>query len=125
MGILGRLMGKASQIDSAKVNEEYGPLLIEGEDIEAAFKLVRDTWVFTNKRLIMTDAQGITGKKRDYLTIPYSKITKFSLESSGHFDLDSDLKIWVGSDLEPIKQKITKETGVAELYATLSTFILQ
>ena len=125
MGILGRLMGKASQIDPAKVNEEYGPLLIEGEEVEAAFKLVRDTWVFTNKRLIMTDAQGITGKKRDYLTIPYSKITKFSLESSGHFDLDSDLKIWVGSDLEPIKQKITKETGVAELYATLSTFILQ
>ena len=65
-------------------------------NIIARFKL------FTNKRLILIDKQGMTGSKMEMVSIAYSKITKFSKESAGHFDLDAELKIWIGSDPTPV-----------------------
>ena len=70
------------------------PLVIDGEHIVSCFKAVRDFVVFTNKRLIAVNVQGITGKKRDFTSLPYSKIQAFSVESSGSSDLDAELDLW-------------------------------
>lgn len=67
-------------------------VLITGETVSLAFKLVRDLIVFTDFRLILVDKQGMTGKKVEYKSIPYRSISRFSVETSGHFDLDAELK---------------------------------
>lgn len=74
MGIFGELMGNASEIDSVALNQELKDIICEGEVIECGFRVLRDKWVFTNKRLIMVDVQGITGKKKEYHSIPYRAI---------------------------------------------------
>ena len=68
-------------------------ILIPGEQVELAYVLIRDLIVFTEKRLILVDKQGVTGKKTSYKSIPYHSISRFTVESSGHFDLDAELKI--------------------------------
>lgn len=119
-----RLLGKAKTESPEKLQERYNPLFVDGEQVEIGFKVIRDTFVFTNKRLIIVDTQGLTGRKTEYLTIPYSKITKYSVETSGHFDLDADLKIWVGSFDEPIEKKFRGESNVYELQRVLASYVL-
>ena len=69
------------------------PLVIPGEQIVSCFKAVRDFVVFTDKRLIAVNVQGMTGKKRDFTSLPYSKIQAFSIETAGTFDLDAELDL--------------------------------
>lgn len=82
------------------------------ESIQDGFKIIRDTFVFTDKRFIIIDVQGMTGKKIEYQSIPYSKITFYSIETSGHFDLDAELKIWIGSIATPIEKKFNKKVNL-------------
>ena len=74
---------------------ELAPLIVQGESLLAAFQGARDYIVFTDKRLIAVNVQGVTGKKRDYTTLPFSKIQAFSIETAGTFDLDAELEMWV------------------------------
>ena len=124
MGILSGILGNAGVVEASKLNSEFGNLLTEGESIEVGFIIIRDTFIFTNKRLILVDVQGLTGKKIEYLSVPYSKITKFSIETAGRFDLDAELKIWVGSDLEPIKKKFNKKVNIYDLQKVLAAHTL-
>ena len=91
MGLLSGLMGNASEVDDDDLEKVLANTLIEGEQIEKAYKVVRDMFIFTNKRLILLDKQGVTGSKIEMISIAYSKITKFSEESAGHFDLDAEI----------------------------------
>jgi hypothetical protein len=68
--------------------------------------------------------QGMTGRKIEYLSIPYNKITKFSIETAGRFDLDAELKIWVGSDTIPIQKKFNKKVNIYDLQKVLAEFTL-
>jgi hypothetical protein len=124
MGILSGLLGNAGVISAEKLATDYGRLLIEGEKIEVGFVVIRDTFVFTNKRLILVDIQGFTGSKIDYLSIPYSKITKYSIETAGTFDLDAELKIWVGSDPQPISKQFNKKVSIYDLQMVLAEHVL-
>lgn len=124
MGILSNILGNAGVVDAAKLTSEFGALLIEDESIEVGFNIFRDKFIFTNKRLIIVDVQGITGSKVEYLTIPYSKITKYSIETSGSFDLDAELKIWIGSESEPIQKKFNKKVNIYDLQKVLSGHLL-
>jgi hypothetical protein len=102
------------------VREELTPIIGDSEDIQQVFKVVRDMYVFTNKRLILIDKQGLTGKKVDYHSIPYRAITQFKLETAGHFDLDAELKIWVSGQTDPIEKELKKDTVVG-IQQTLAT----
>ena len=124
MGLFNAIMGNASEVNIEKLGEEYASILINGEKIEKAFKLIRDMFVFTNKRLILVDKQGITGSKVEYLSIPYGSIIKFSKESAGLLDLDADLKIWVRGEAQPIVKKFGKDNNINEVYQILSQHIL-
>src|SRR5687768_16707297 len=112
MGLFSALMGHASEVSIEKISAEFAPILVEGEHIEIAFKLVRDMFVFTNKRLILVTKQGLTGSKTEYETIPYSSIKKFSKESAGMLDLEAELKIWITGETLPIKKEFKKDQNI-------------
>ena len=82
MGLLDGLMGNASEIDPAQIEGDFARVLATGERIEKAYQLVRDLFVFTNKRLILVDKQGLTGNKVEYHSLPYRSITHFSVETA-------------------------------------------
>lgn len=124
MGILDTILGNASEMDAASLQKEYGPLLCDGEFIEKAFKLVRDKWVFTNKRLIIQDIQGVTGKKKEYMSIPYRSIERFSVETAGTFDMDADMKLWIRGEEEPLEQKFDKSSSIIEVQRILAAHTL-
>lgn len=105
MGIFNKILGNTSEVSSEKLNEKYGRLLIDDEEIELGFKLIRDVFMFTNFRLILIDIQGLTGSKQEYLSLPYKQISRFSLETAGTFDLDAELKIWISSENTPTVNK--------------------
>ena len=89
MGLLDGLLGNASEIDAHKLETEFAKVLAAGEQIEKAYQVIRDLFIFTSKRLILVDKQGLTGSKVEYHSLPYRAITHFSIETGGHFDLDS------------------------------------
>jgi hypothetical protein len=124
MGLLSSVLGNAGVVAPDKIETDYAQLLAEEETIEVGFAVFRDTFIFTDKRLIIVDVQGMTGKKIEYLSIPYSKITKFSIETSGRFDLDAELKIWIGSDPSPIQKKFNKKVNIYDLQKVLAQFTL-
>ena len=97
MGLFNGLLGNASKMNIDVAQKELQDVLMPEEKVDLAFKLVRDLLVFTQKRLIIVDKQGVTGKKVEYKSIPYRSISRFSVETSGHFDLDAELKIWISS----------------------------
>ncbi|WP_350654962.1 PH domain-containing protein [Pseudoalteromonas sp. D48-MNA-CIBAN-0056] len=124
MGLFNGLMGNASEVDDADLEKVLANTLIEGEQVEKAYKVVRDMFIFTNKRLILIDKQGVTGSKMEMISIAYSKITKFSKESAGHFDLDAELKIWVGSDPTPISKDFKAGDNINDVYRIISQYSL-
>ena len=85
---------KLSPIDPESLMGDLEPLLVPEEQVFMSFKGMRDSVTFTNKRLVALNVQGLTGKKRDYTSLPYSKIQAFSVESAGTFDLDAELELW-------------------------------
>lgn len=88
---------KLNPMDTKDILEPIHKFLIDGESILNAFKAARDQLVFTNKRIIAANVQGMTGKKIDYTSIPYSKIQTFSVETAGVLDRDCELEIYISS----------------------------
>ena len=125
MRLLSGLMGNASEVDDSDLEKVLANTLIDGEQVEKAYKVIRDMFIFTNKRLILIDKQGMTGSKMEMVSIAYSKITKFSKESAGHFDLDAELKIWIGSDPTPISKEFKSGDNINEVYRVISQHALQ
>ncbi|WP_321828392.1 PH domain-containing protein [Maribacter dokdonensis] len=125
MGLLNKILGNASEVSVEQLLKKYGRLLIEGEEIELGFSLLRDVFMFTNKRLILIDIQGITGSKIEYKSLPYKNISRFSLETSGTFDLDAELKIWISSENVPsVSKKFNKSIDVYEVQRYLASKIM-
>ena len=112
MGLLDTLMGNASEVDVEEVREQLEPVIGDSEQITTAYRLIRDLIVFTSARVILIDKQGLSGRKVSYLSIPYKSITQFSVETAGHFDTDSELRIWVSGQDEPQKVELGKSAAV-------------
>jgi hypothetical protein len=126
MGIFDALMGNASKIDASKVQQEFAQVLAPGEQIEHAYQLIRDFFVFTDKRLVLVDKQGMTGSKVEYHSYPYRSITHFSIETAGTFDLDAELKVWISGSPAPVIQKtFNKRLSIYEVQSVLATYVLK
>jgi hypothetical protein len=118
-------LGDAGAESQEELTKKYAQLLSEGEEIELGFKLIRDTFIFTTKRLILVYVQGITGSKTEYKMITYKSISRFSLESAGTFDLDAELKIWISSEAQPsIKKQFNKSVNVYNVQKVLAHHVL-
>lgn len=125
MGIFSALIGNAGSVSQEDLIKKYGQLLTDNEKIEMGFKLIRDTFIFTNKRLILVAVQGITGSKTEYKSISYKSITRFSVETAGTFELDAELKIWVSSETQPsIIKQFNKSVNVYEVQKVLAHYVL-
>jgi hypothetical protein len=125
MGLLDGVMGNASKIDPAKIQQEFARILAPGEKVEHAYQLIRDYFVFTDKRFVLVDKQGITGSKTEYHSIPYKSITHFSIETAGTFDLDAELKIWISSTANPIQKQFNKKLSIYEVQTVLASYVLR
>lgn len=99
------------------------PLFVEGETILGTFQGIRDGIVFTNKRIIAINVQGITGKKKDFTSLPYSKIQAYSVETAGVLDLDSELELWF-SGMGKVKFEFVSKADVPAICRTISRFVL-
>ena len=125
MGILDGLMGNASEVENDKVESELKDLLASSEKVEHAYKLIRDLIVFTDKRLLLIDKQGVTGKKVEYHSIPYKSVVHFSIETAGTFDLDAELKIWLSGSVAPIQKKFNKSLNIYNVQSVLAEYVMK
>jgi hypothetical protein len=114
---------KLSPCSADEIAPAVAPLIIAGEQLVATFKAVRDFVVFTDKRLIAVNVQGITGKKRDFTSLPYSKIQAFSIETAGTFDLDAELDLWF-SGLGKVRLEFKGSADIRQLGHMIAGFVL-
>ncbi|MFZ3578880.1 PH domain-containing protein [Virgibacillus sp. DJP39] len=123
MGIFDGMMGNASEIEPSQAEKEIPELLTASEKVEHAYKLIRDLIIFTNKRLLLIDKQGMTGKKVEYHSIPYRSISHFAIETAGTFDLEAELKIWISSSQTPIQKTFNKQLNIYKVQRVLSEYV--
>lgn len=124
MGLLDGLLGNASEVEPHLAEERFAPMLLDGENVQKAYQLIRDILLFTDRRMVMVDRQGLTGSKVEVHSIPYPSIVRFSVESAGSFDLDAELKVWVRGRAEPIQWRFTKKLNVYDVQRTLAEHVL-
>ena len=114
---------KLSPVEPESQMNRVAPLLIEGEYIVAAFKAIRDSVVFTNKRVIAMNVQGITGKKVDYTSLPYSKVQAYSVETAGTFDFDSELDLFF-SGIGQVRFELKGKYDILALSRLIASYVL-
>lgn len=114
---------KLKPVDNKTYSELIVPMFVEGEEIINTFQSIRDGVIFTNKRIIAVNVQGITGKKKDFTSLPYSKIQSFSVETAGVLDLDSELELWF-SGMGKVKFEFTARANVSYICRLISSFVL-
>lgn len=114
---------RLTKVANDKFSSLIKEFMIDGEEIVGAYKSTRDGVIFTNKRIITVSVQGVTGKKKDFTSIPYRAITTFSLETTGVFDSDAELEIYVAA-VGKIKFELAGATDIQEICKTISMYTL-
>ena len=125
MGLLSGILGNASEVDAPELEAELSQVLAAEEQIDKAYRLIRDLIVFTNRRLLLIDRQGVTGRKSEYHSIPYRAITHFSIETAGRWDLEAELKIWVSGTPTPIQRTFKKGASIMEVQRVLAMYVMR
>ena len=115
---------KLRQVDPAPFVPTIAPMFIDGESIIGCYQSIRDYVVFTTMRIISVNVQGITGKKKDFTSMPYSKIQVYSVESAGVLDLDAELELWF-SGLGKVKFEFTSQTNISAICKMISERVLK
>lgn len=114
---------KPIRVDSVR-NEVLG-LLIDGEEVEMAFQTVRDQLIFTNKRIIAVDVQGITGKRKSFSTMPYSKIQYFSIQTPGFAEMIPDSELFIMfSNTFTAKFEFNGNVDIGKIGRMISEYVL-
>ena len=123
MSLLNALMGNANTLEAAAATAELTHILIPGERVEHAYKLVRDLIVFTDKRLLLVDKQGVTGKKTEYNSVPYARISHFSVETAGTLDMESELKVAVSGGAV-FTRTFGRGVDIGDVQKVLASYVL-
>ena len=108
--------------EEVAVPTDIEDILVDGEKPEVAYKTVRDVAVVTNKRIIIADRQGITGKKVEVYTIPFKSIIMYSSENGGMLDLNAELEIWTKAGR--LKLNLNKKVDIRKLDRIIGKYIL-
>lgn len=124
MGIMSAFTGNAGPMDPGAATAEFQRLLSPGEQIYAAFDFVRDAMLFTNGRLILVDKQGVTGRKIEYLSIPYRSITHFSVQTEGHLFAEARMHLYVDNMKDPIEKEFNAQVDIYQVQGILSAFVV-
>lgn len=120
MSLLNALLGTASDVAVDEIQRDYAHVLLDGEEVAAAFRVVRDLYVFTDWRALLVDRQGLSGRKVELLTIPYRSITAFSIETAGTFDMDSELTLWISGRTEPLRRTLRKDAKIEAIHRAIA-----
>ena len=115
---------KLKPVDNQDGVKMVDALLVGGEEVIMTFQASRDMVIFTNKRLIAVNVQGMTGKKKDFSSLPYARIQAFGVETAGNFDLDSELELWF-SGLGKIKLEFGGKVDIRALCKFIGEFALK
>jgi len=107
------------------LQKELAGTILDGEEVIKAFKILRDLFVFTDRRLLLIDKQGLTGKKVEYHSIPYKSISHFAVETAGTFDMDAEMKIYISGNPTPIQREFKRGTDIVGIQKVLASFILK
>ena len=118
------IFAKLRKVSDTAFGSMVSDLLIDGEEIVGTYQSIRDGIVFTNKRIISINVQGLTGKKKDFTSIPYNKITTFSVETAGFFDVDSELEVYM-SAVGRVKFEFLGTTNVNDICKIIATYVLR
>jgi hypothetical protein len=119
----GGVFARLGPSDPSAIAAELAPILVNGEAVHLSFKGMRDSVVFTNKRLIAINVQGLTGKKRDYTSLPFSKIQAWSIETAGRFDLDAELELWF-SGLGRVRLDFKGQVDIRSIGQLIGNYVL-
>lgn len=114
---------KLKPVSDSTFASTISPMFVDGEEIIGTYQSIRDGVVFTNKRIIVINVQGITGKKKDFTSLPYSKIQSYSVETAGVLDLDSELELWF-SGLGKVKLEFVSTANVSQICRLISEKVL-
>ena len=112
------------QVNPAPLMGDIQPLLINGEQVLGAYKAIRDYCIFTNKRVIAVNVQGMTGKKKDFTSLPYTKVSAYSIETAGVLVMDSELEMYF-SGLGKVRFELTGQSNIIQIGQIISTYILR
>ncbi len=102
--------------------EDVLPLLVPGEEIVGSYKTVRDQVVFTDKRIIAVNVQGLTGKKKDFTSLPYSKVQVFSIETAGIIDIDSELELYFSGGLGRVRFEFSGSSDIIDIGKCIANY---
>lgn len=108
--------------EEVPIPEDVTQLLVEGERAHVAYKTLRDSAVFTSHRLIVRDAQGITGKKVEIYSLPYSAISMWSSENAGTIDVSAEIELWTRAGR--IKIEVDKKIDVRRIDMFIANAVL-
>ncbi|MEV0947343.1 PH domain-containing protein [Rhodococcus sp. NPDC049939] len=114
---------KLSPSDPAAARDALQGILVPDEEIHLAFKGVRDSVTFTNKRIVVLNVQGITGKKKDYTSLPHSRIQAFSVETAGTFDSDTELALWY-SGMGNVRFEFSRGADIRSVNHLIANYVL-
>ena len=114
---------KLNRTGKFKNEKVIAPLFVPGEIFIGEYQAIRDYIIFTNKRAIAVNVQGVTGKKKDFTTLPYSKIQLFSVETAGILDLDSELDLYY-SGIGLVKFEFTGESDIVNIARIIGEYLL-
>ena len=122
MGLIGGSREDASRSISRREHSVWTRLLAPGEQVQQLYRLPRTTMLFTSRRLVLVE-EAMTGRKVDYLSIPYRSITHYAVEASGVFSTDADLRIWVAGRTAPVEKSFGADVDVYEVQALLAQHV--
>lgn len=123
--MLHGIFGNASEVDTKDVQKDLEAILVTEEQVVRGFRIYRDLFIFTDKRLILIDKQGLRGKKAEYHSIPYKSISHFSVETAGTFDMDAEMKIYISGIRDPIQREFKRDADIKGVQKMLAQFILK
>ena len=115
---------KLKQANPQAILPSIQPLLLPDESLISAFQSVRDFVAFTTKRIISVNVQGLSGKKKDFTSMPYSRIQVFSVETSGPLDRDCELDLWF-SGIGNVRFEFSGGVNIAAIAQTIGSFALK
>lgn len=108
--------------EEVPIPSDVASLLVQGEEPYAAFKTFRDSAIFTSKRLIVRDSQGMTGKKVEIYSVPYSSINMWSTENAGRLDMNAEIELWTRAG--HIKISVGKKIDVRHIDMLIANSVL-
>lgn len=113
---------KLRPVNDSKLERLIQPLLTHGEQVIQAFQSVRDGVVFTDRRVIAINVQGVTGMKKSFTSLPYRRVQAYAIESAGMGDLDGELQLWY-SGLGAVKFELLAGSDLALLCRVIENAI--